>query len=63
MRKETAFYEVEERKSKLNILIAALAIVTLLLTGVFFATKSGADAPAKADLLTAEAYLTNEAGE
>ena len=55
-RRETAFYEVEERKNKLNIVIAAVIVVTLLLTGTFFASKSDTKATAMTDLQTAESY-------
>ena len=56
MRKETEFYEVEERKIKLNIIIVVVSIVTLVLTGTFFASGASAETSNTTDIQTAEAY-------
>lgn len=56
MKRETAFYEVEERKFKLNAIIIVIAVVTLLLTGTLFAVKSDAGTTAMADVQTTAAY-------
>ena len=63
MKRETEFYEVEERKFKLNAIIVAVAIVTLLLTGTLFASKSGAGTTAMADIQTTEAYQAENVTE
>ena len=56
MRRESDFYEIEERKFKLNAIIGAVIVVTLLLTGTFFAMKSDPGPSFMTDVQTAESY-------
>ncbi len=56
MRRQTEFYEVEKRKVKLNVIIVAISIITLLLTGTIFAARSSVDAAAMTDVQTAADY-------
>lgn len=60
MRRTDEFYEEEEHCHKANILIAALAVFTLLLTGAIFASKTSANAEDAADIRTTEAYAAEE---
>lgn len=60
MRRTDEFYEEEEHCHKVNILIAALAVFTLLLTGAIFASKTNANADDSADIRTTEAYAVQE---
>ena len=56
LKRQTEFYEVETREHKLNIIIVIIAIVTLLLTGTIFASKTGADTAAASDIQSADSY-------
>lgn len=60
MRRTDEFYEEEERCHKANILIAALAIFTLMLTGVIFASKTDAGTEGTTDIRTTDAYAAEE---
>lgn len=57
MRRQDEFFEDHSPRRKMDIIIAAVAIVTLLLTGTLFASKTNAEVSASSDTGLYESYL------
>lgn len=57
MRRQDEFFERENPRRKMDIIIATIAIVTLLLTGTLFASKANAEVGEGADTGLYESYF------